>query len=74
MTLSEYLRRNNLTATAFASKIKRSISTVTRIAKGEIMPDYETVRAIFLATGGNVEPASFYDLPALNKKTNKKRA
>lgn len=38
------------------------------------MPDYETVRAIFLATGGNVEPASFYDLPALNKKTNKKRA
>ena len=60
MTLAKFLKINKLTATEFASRIERSISTVTRAAKGEVIPDIATMQAIRLATGGQVQPNDFY--------------
>ncbi len=60
MTLSEYLKINELTATEFAARIGRSVSTVTRAAKGEAIPDVTTMLAIKGITGGQVQPNDFY--------------
>lgn len=72
MTLEQYLTSQKLTATAFAKKINKAVSTVTRIKHREIMPDPETVVAIYVATHGFVEPNSYYDLPKITNK-NKRR-
>ncbi len=63
MTLAEYLETNSLTATAFAGQIDRAISTITRICKGTIHPDKETMQAIVDATGGAVTPNDFFVVP-----------
>lgn len=60
MTLSEYLRINGLTATAFAAQIQRSTSTITRAAKGQVVPELSTMLAIKNATDGQVNPIDFY--------------
>ena len=60
MTLAEFLKINKLTATEFAARIERSISTVTRAAKGEVIPDIDTMQAIRLETNGQVQPNDFY--------------
>jgi transcriptional regulator with XRE-family HTH domain len=60
MTLSEYLRINELTATEFAARIGRSVSTVTRAARGEAIPDLSTMLAIKGMTDGQVQPNDFY--------------
>ncbi len=60
MTLSEYLKNNGLTATEFAARIGRSVSTVTRAAKGEAIPDVSTMLAIKGVTDGQVQPNDFY--------------
>lgn len=60
MTLSEYLRINRLTATAFASRISRSVSTVTRAVKGDVIPNLTTMHVIKNETDGQVQPNDFY--------------
>lgn len=60
MTLAEYLKNNGLTATEFALRIGRSVSTVTRAANGEVIPDVVTMRSIKSETDGQVQPNDFY--------------
>ena len=60
MNLASYLEKNDLTATAFAAQIGVAIATVTRAARGEIMPSPETMKRIMEATNGKVTPNDFY--------------
>lgn len=69
MKLSAYLKERELTASEFASRIDRSISTVTRAARGEVMPDPETMRRIATETGGAVQPNDWYDIPTSKANT-----
>lgn len=63
MKLSEYMKTEGVTATAFAAKIGRSVATISRLARGLRAPDWPTMRAIAEATGGAVQPNDFYDEP-----------
>ena len=64
MQLSHYLSQNELTATAFAEKIGRHKSTVTRILRGEMRPDLDTMQRILDETAGQVTPNDFFDVQA----------
>lgn len=63
MTLDQYLTRNKMTATDMAIKLGRAVSTVTRIRKGEIKPDFDTIQEIVDMTGGRVTPNDFFVMP-----------
>ncbi len=60
MRLQEYLDHKNITASQFASTIGRAVSTVTRIANGQAMPEPETMAKIVAATGGAVQPNDLF--------------
>ncbi len=60
MQLQKYLQRENLTASQVAARIDRSVSTVTRAMRGEVIPDPDTMKAITVETGGEVTPNDFY--------------
>jgi len=60
MRLQDYLEREGLSASDFAARIGRAVSTVTRIAKGETTPEAETVAKIVAATGGAVQPNDLF--------------
>jgi plasmid maintenance system antidote protein VapI len=62
MQLSEYLSINSLTATAFAQKIGRHKSTVTRMIKGNVRPDQETMQRILAVTDNQVTPNDFFGI------------
>lgn len=64
MTLDQYLTRNKMTATEMAQILGRAISTVTRIRKGEIKPDFDTIQEIVDMTDGRVTPNDFFVMPA----------
>jgi transcriptional regulator with XRE-family HTH domain len=70
MRLQGYLKQQNITASQFADRIGRSVSTVTRAARGEIIPDSETMRRIVEKTGGAVTPNDFYDIPERQEAAN----
>lgn len=61
MKLRDYLDETKTTAQAFAEKIGRSPSTVTRILAGQHIPDPKTMRSIIDETGGRVTPNDFFD-------------
>lgn len=63
MKLSDYLKAEGITATAFANRIGRSKSTVTRAMRGQSIPDKETMDKIVAETGGQVLPNDFYGSP-----------
>lgn len=54
MTLNEWLKAANSTATALAKRSGLTVSTVTRLARGIQQPNSATVRAIERATAGAV--------------------
>jgi TorA maturation chaperone TorD len=60
MRLQEYLDHKNITASQFAIEIGRAVSTVTRLAKGQAVPEPETMTKIIAATGGAVQPNDFF--------------
>ena len=64
MTLSDYLATNDMTASALAERLGVSVSTITRAAKGEIIPQRELMNRIFEATEGKVTPNDFFGLAA----------
>ncbi len=68
MTLDEYLTRNNMSATALANKLGRAVSTITRVRKCEIKPDYYTIQEIVDFTGGKVAPNDFFVMPKKARK------
>lgn len=60
MKLSDWFnQQDGLTATEFARRIERATSTVTRIIKEEVRPDWGTMDAISRETGGAVTPNDF---------------
>mgnify|MGYP002622295221 CR=1 FL=1 len=59
MKLTDWLESNNLTASAFAEQLGVSVSTVTRCMNGQRRPEWQTLDAIFKATGGQVTPNDF---------------
>lgn len=61
MQLKDYLSVEGITASEFATRIGRSVSTVTRAARGEVIPDRATMEEIVTATDGKVEPNDFYE-------------
>ncbi len=61
MRLREYLVAEKMTASQFAVRIERSVSTVTRAARGEVLPDRDTMRRIVEETDGAVRPNDFHD-------------
>jgi hypothetical protein len=62
MKLSDYMEKRGLSATAMAAELDVAVSTVTRAAKGEIIPSRPLMASIYKATGGKVSAADFYDL------------
>jgi predicted transcriptional regulator len=64
MTLSEYLDLPDKTATGLARQVGCSVSTITRAAKGDTIPNRTIVQRIYECTGKQVPPNSFYGLAA----------
>ena len=61
MKLSDYLRVNKLSLTAFAEIAGLEVSTVHRAATGKVTPSRRTMEAIIAATNGDVLPNDFFD-------------
>ncbi len=59
MKLTDWLESQNLTASAFADQLGVSVSTVTRCMNGQRRPEWQTLDAIYKATGGQVTPNDF---------------
>lgn len=60
-----WLRANNLTPAEFARQRGWQRLRVSRYASGERVPEPEAMVEIYIATGGEVTPNSFYPLPVL---------
>ncbi len=60
MKLSDYLKEQDLTLSAFAEAVGLDVSTVHRAATGKVIPSRENMNAIVKATGGAVQPNDFY--------------
>lgn len=61
MRLNAYLKRENLSITAFAARINRNPSSVSRVLRGLTRPDWDTLREIARVTDGEVMPDDFLD-------------
>lgn len=59
MKLFEYMASEKLSDDGFAEVIGRSRTTVSRIRRGLVRPDWATMTLIRDATGGAVEPNDF---------------
>lgn len=64
MKLDAYIRENGLTDAAFAEKVDRDRSAVSRWRSGATVPDADSLKKILEATGGAVTPNDFFELPA----------
>jgi DNA-binding transcriptional regulator YdaS (Cro superfamily) len=64
MTLREYLSTNRLTLAQFAKLVGAHPITVHEWVAGKVVPRRASMAAIEEATGGQVQPASFYASPA----------
>jgi 3,4-dihydroxy 2-butanone 4-phosphate synthase/GTP cyclohydrolase II len=59
MTLSEYLKAHETSASRFATVLGVPPSTILRVLKGERVPGLELMRKIAEATGNAVTPNDF---------------
>jgi hypothetical protein len=64
MTLNDYLSQSGKTASELAIATNSAVSTITRAAKGELMPSRGLMEAIYQATGGAVTPNDFHGIAA----------
>ena len=62
MHISLYMRRNALSDDDFARIIGRSRATVSRIRRGKVRPDWDTIQRIRTATKGSVTANDFAEL------------
>lgn len=66
MKLTAYLEREGLTFTEFARRAGTKYPrTIERVAKGQKVPGEKLMRAILKASGGEVTPNDFYDIPPI---------
>lgn len=61
MTLDQYLSRNGITETEFASLIGVKQSTVNRLRKGQV-PNKDLMGVIFIKTNGHVSANDFFGI------------
>lgn len=64
MTLSDYLALPDKSATALANEVGVSVSTITRAARGEVIPSRKLMGDLFKATGELVTPNDFFGIAA----------
>lgn len=62
MTLDQYLTQNNISEEVFGDQIGRTQQAVNNYRKGRKPRDDETMRAIVMATNGQVTANDFYNL------------
>lgn len=67
MLLKAYLKKNRITMLAFASKIDVHVSTVSRIARGVVVPSRNTMARIFEETDGKVRPSDLVQFDQENR-------
>lgn len=63
MQLDDWLTRERLTFGQFGGAISRTAEAVRRYAKGERIPDRDTMAAIVRETSAEVTPNDFYGVP-----------
>jgi len=63
VTLSAYLKENNVTVEAFAASIGVSRMSVYRYLNGDNRPRWQILKRISDVTGGKVTPDSFMAAP-----------
>ncbi len=82
MRLQAYLDRNGITQTAFANILSdvvnrgRAPAMQRRLAKQQVQrlcaatraPSEDLMAALYIATGGKVQPNDFYELPDLDAR------
>lgn len=61
MKLSDYLKIEGNSASRLAESAGVAVSTITRAAKGEIMPSRQLMEAIYCHSAGRVTANDFYD-------------
>lgn len=64
MHLSDYMKKHDLSDDQVADLIKRSRPTVSRIRRGLVRPDWETIEALKRVTDGAVTADDFLHLQA----------
>jgi hypothetical protein len=64
MTLRDWLDREDVRPTQFATAIGRTPEAVRRYIAGDRIPDKDTMPLIATATGGEVTPNDFFGIPA----------
>lgn len=62
MHLSDYMTLHNLGDDAVATAIKRSRVTISRIRRGKVRPDWETIQRLKKFTNGAVVADDFQKL------------
>lgn len=62
MHLSEYMHKHKLNDDAVATGIKRSRVTISRIRRGKVRPDWETIQRLKKFTNGAVVADDFQKL------------
>lgn len=62
MHLSDYMSEHQLTDDAVADKINRSRATVSRIRRGKVRPDWDTIKALSDFSRGRITANDFVDL------------
>ena len=62
MTLHEYLKKNKINIAAFSRATGQEYSRLHRIVNRSLIPRPDAMRAIFLASRGQITPNCFYDI------------
>lgn len=65
MFFAEWIEQQGITLQEVGRRIGTSSTAACRYANGGAIPRPETMRRIYIETGGAVDPNSFYDLPPL---------
>jgi DNA-binding transcriptional regulator YdaS (Cro superfamily) len=62
MTLSDFLKAEGNSASKLADLLGVAVSTVTRAAKGDLLPSKQLMEGIYRATDGKVTPNDFFGI------------
>lgn len=60
MTLHDYMAQHGLNDDEFSRRVGRHRATVSRWRRGKVLPDWEALQAILVATSGKVSPTDFF--------------